>query len=129
MAQRGRGEDRYGEAARRGPPVGLAINLGHAHGASAMARTGDFAWGREGHGAVTVGQRAPVQWRSAIAGDHRRLLIGEGRTGEREKELQRGNSPRGKRGRWWITVRNGGRALPWGFRGADDSTAEELRRA
>jgi hypothetical protein len=85
----GGGEKRRREAARRGPPVGTAINLGRVQGASAMAGVGGFAWGREGHGAVVVGRRALAWRRSAVVGDHQPLLNGEGRTGERERELRR----------------------------------------
>jgi hypothetical protein len=75
-----------GEAARHGPPVGIAVNLARAHGVSAMARAGGVTWGREGHGAVVVGRRAPTRRHSAVVDDHRWLLNGEG-GGEREREL------------------------------------------
>lgn len=65
------------------------------------------------HGAAAVGRGASARQRSAVAGVHRRLVNGEGRTDEREKEVRWGNSPRMRRGwrrsserRWWTTVRN-----------------------
>jgi hypothetical protein len=64
----------------RGPPVEITINLGRAHDVSAMAGTGGFMRGRKGHEVVAVGRSAPARRRSAIAGVHRRLLKGEGRT-------------------------------------------------
>jgi hypothetical protein len=48
---------------------------------------------------MAVGRRAPSRRRGAVAGDQRRLIYGAGKTGERERGLRRGNSPRVKRER------------------------------
>lgn len=42
----GGGENRRMEAVRRGPLVGIAINLSRTHCMSAMAGAGDFTWAR-----------------------------------------------------------------------------------
>jgi hypothetical protein len=85
---------------------------------------------------VAVGRRAPARRRAAVTGDRRQLLNGAWKTGEREREIRRGNSPRVKHGRlrssvrWWrTTVRNSGAALSWRIRGANGEAARERQRA
>jgi hypothetical protein len=72
--------------------------------------------GKGGHGAVAIGRRTLARW--CGAGDLRRLINEVGRTGERERELRWGNSPRVKHGRrqssarrWQTTVRDSGGGL------------------
>jgi hypothetical protein len=67
---------------------------------SLVARTERAPWpkpttprGRRRHRAVVVGRGVSVQRRGTDTGDHRRLIIGTEKTGEREKEVRRRNSP------------------------------------
>jgi hypothetical protein len=56
--------------------------------------------GRRRHGAVAVGRGVSVLLRGTGTGDHRRLIDGTEKMGEREKEVRRGNSPWVGRERW-----------------------------
>jgi hypothetical protein len=129
-------EDERGEAARRVHWSGSS--------STSTARTAWAPWpepvasrgAEKDMGAVAVGRRAPTRRRSAVASVHQLLLNEEGRTGEREREVRRGNSPRVRCGwwrsserRWRFTVRNDGGALSWSIRGTDGSTLGELGRA
>jgi hypothetical protein len=87
------------------------------HGRSRRLRVG-----REVHGAMAIGWRAPTRRRGDVAGDHRRLLNGAERTEEREREVRWGNSPWVKRRRqrssvrrWQVATMNDGWALPGGI--------------
>jgi hypothetical protein len=120
----GGGEKRRREAARRGPPVGTAINLGRVQGASAMAGVGGFARGREGHGRWWLaeeprhGGAVPLP---VITGLYSMEKGGRGR----EKENSGGKFTTGEVQtvaefvQWWqVAVRNVERALSGGIRGA-----------
>jgi hypothetical protein len=106
-----------------GPPVGVIVHLSRAHGASALAGTGDYTWAEEGMG----------RWR--LAGEPRHdgvvslpVITGsypteQGGRGREKGNFGGGNSPRVKHRRrrssvrrWRVMARNNRRALPGGIR-------------
>jgi hypothetical protein len=70
---------------------------------SSVARSVRAPWpepttprGRRRRGAVAFGRGVSVRRCGDGADDHQRLIDGTEKTGEREGEVQRGNSPRGR---------------------------------
>jgi hypothetical protein len=77
---------------------------------TSTARTAQAPWpepatpcGRRRHGATAVGKATSVRRRGTGTDDHRRLIDGTEKMGEREENVRRGNSPRvgQRRGRDW----------------------------
>jgi hypothetical protein len=115
------------------PLVRAAIFLGYALGASAMAEADDSARAKE-HRALAVDRGVSVRWRGAITGDHRRPIGGTEKSGERDGEVRRRNSPQVRRNRrqnftwrWLNSVRDDGQALLGAESGAGSLTTGELR--
>jgi hypothetical protein len=54
---------------------------------------------RKRHGATTVGRAVSVRRRGTGTDDHRRLIDGIEKMGDREEKVRRGNSPQVEQGR------------------------------
>lgn len=116
-----------------GPLVGVVVYLGHVLSVSTMAGAGDLTRAKEGIRRWRLAE-GPRHDGGAGADDHRRLIDRAGRTGEREKELRQGNSPRVKRvrrrnfvWRWRVMAGDDGWALPLKDWGAGGLAAGKLR--